>query len=219
MVIDSVKVPMLNRIGGPLSQKFEEGAKLWFSQLELNLTDKMLGSLAKNPGPLHDWATMQQNIYTLPAKNLQPVEVNDRRIVNMRLNPATAPQVSLDQTNSAFGITGLKAGNVSVIGYIHNVDLLRYLAVSSNFGMSVTVTEDPPAPVVPTPAPVVDPTPKNNNKGFPIRLPPGPPRPLSGNEIVGTGLLDCVNEIQVALVPLPNPWINPAIIGTNCAPK
>ncbi|CAN5708956.1 hypothetical protein BH11PSE7_BH11PSE7_20060 [soil metagenome] len=216
--VDAVKLPFMDRITGELGKRLEAKTKEYLKSFVQSQTQQMLAKINISSGPLRDWTISDKDTFPLPAKSLDPVEVNDRRVVNMSLVPAGASQVVLDNPG-AFTILGKKAGNVTVRGYIHNADLLRYVKNSPLLAMSVTVVEDePPKPAAP--APVVDPTPKLNKNGQPVVVPAGPPHPLVGNEVyMSRGLWDCVNDRQVVLVPLPNPWIDPSIIGTNCAPK
>ena len=216
--VDAVKIPFLDRITGELGKRLETKAKEFLKTFVQTQTQQMLAKINVGSGPLVDWTRSDKDTFSLPAKSLEPVEVNDRRVVNMSVIPAAAPQVVLDNPGR-FTILGKQAGNVTVRGYIHNPDLLRYVKTAGVLAMSVTVVEDaPPKPALPVA--IADPTPKVNNKGQPVVVPAGPPHPLVGNEVyMSRGLWDCVNEISVPLVPLPNPWIDPSIIGTNCGAK
>jgi hypothetical protein len=218
--VDAVKIPFLDRLTGEIGKRLEAKTKEYLKAWVQSQTQQLLARINISSGPLREWTIAEKDTFPLPAKSLDPVEVNDRRVVNMSVIPAAAPQVVLDNPG-AFTILGKQAGNVTVRGYVHNEDLRRYFKDSSVLAMSVTVVEDPPPkPAAPAPVAIADPTPKVNNKGQPITVPAGPPHPLVGNEMyMSQGLWDCVNERQVVLVPLPNPWIDPSIIGTNCGAK
>jgi hypothetical protein len=218
--VDAVKLPFLDRLTGEIGKRLEAKTKEYLKAWVQSQTQQLLARINISSGPLREWTIAEKDTFPLPAKSLDPVEVNDRRVVNMSVIPAAAPQVVLDNPG-AFTILGKQAGNVTVRGYVHNEDLRRYFKDSSVLAMSVTVVEDPPPkPAAPAPVAIADPTPKVNNKGQPITVPAGPPHPLVGNEMyMSQGLWDCVNERQVVLVPLPNPWIDPSIIGTNCGAK
>jgi hypothetical protein len=215
--VDAVKIPFMDRITGELGKRLEKSAKDYLMAFMQAQSRQLLAKINISSGPLLEWTISGNDTFPLPAKSLEPVEINDRRVANMSVVPAGAPQVVLDNPGN-FTVLGKQSGNVTVRGYVFNPDLLRYFKTAAVLAMSVTVVED--APPKPVPVAVADPTPKTNNKGQPVVVPAGPPHPLVGNEVyMSRGLWDCINDISVPLVPLPNPWIDPSIIGTNCAPK
>ena len=159
--VDAVKSPFLGRITGELGKRLESTTMDYLRTFVQMQAQQMLARINVSSGPLFIWTMSQRDTFPIAARSLEPVEINDRRLVNMSVVPADAPEIALDNPGN-FSIAGKRGGNVILRSYIHNADLLRYVKASPYLAMSVTVVDDTPPKRLPSASAAAS-TPKAKN--------------------------------------------------------
>jgi hypothetical protein len=140
--VDAVKTPFLGRIPAELGKRLESRTRDYLKTFVQAQAQQMMTRLNMSSGPLFGFMRSDRDTFPIAARSLEPVDINDRRLVNMSVVPAAAPEIALDNPGN-FTVTGKQGGNVILRGYIHNADLLRYVKASPYLAMSVTVSERP----------------------------------------------------------------------------